>query len=82
MIVLPAGFVSTRYPGYFWNIPEQKLYTAKGGVLKKMYFSKGYNNHPPGYKVSHLGYRKTMSLEYLQYLKYPTKVEIFPMKVD
>lgn len=82
MIVLPAGFVSTRYPGYFWHIPEQKLYTSKGGVLKKMYFSKAFMNRPAAYKVSHLGYRKTMTLGYLQSLKYPAKVEIYPMIVD
>lgn len=79
MIIFPPGFVSTRYPGYFWNIPEQKLYTAKGGTLKPMVKRKAFKNHPEGYRVSVNGLKKTMVMEYLTGLKYPTQIEKFPM---
>ena len=37
MITFPDGFVATRFPGYFWNIKDEKLYTMKvTGVLRPM----------------------------------------------
>ena len=36
-VVLPEGFVKTRYNGYFWNVYEQTLYSIKiKGVLRKL----------------------------------------------
>jgi hypothetical protein len=29
MVVMPDEFVATRYPGYFWNTDDQKLYSIK-----------------------------------------------------
>ena len=82
MIVLPVGFVKTRYNGYFWHIPSQKLYSCKvDGVLKPMTLSKAFKNHPEGYRVSVNGFKRTLSKEYLMDLKYPKEgVELFPMK--
>lgn len=73
MVVLPAEFVATRLPGYFWNTVEQKLYSIKvTGELKPMTFSKGFVGYSchvePGYRVSHKGVRRTMTLNYLKTL--------------
>ncbi len=36
-VVLPEGFVKTRYNGYFWNVQEQTLYSIKiKGILRKL----------------------------------------------
>jgi hypothetical protein len=37
MITFPDGFVATRFPGYFWNTTDEKLYTMKvTGILRPM----------------------------------------------
>lgn len=42
MVTLPKDFVATRYPGYFWNVVERKLYTLKvTGELRPMHSAKG-----------------------------------------
>ena len=53
MITFPDGFVATRFPGYFWNTTDEKLYTMKvTGVLRPMRIS----SPPPGY-ADHESYR-------------------------
>lgn len=78
MITLPPGLVSTRYPGYFWSISEKKLFSIKSGLLKEVKYKKGFRHIKPGYTVSHNGIRRKFTLEYLQKLKYPDKVEVYP----
>lgn len=35
MVTLPKDFVATKYPGYFWNVVDKKLYSLKvTGELK------------------------------------------------
>jgi hypothetical protein len=37
MVKLPYGFVKTYHKGYYWNVPEQRLYSLKiGGELRPM----------------------------------------------
>lgn len=37
MITFPDGFVATRFPGYYWNTTDEKLYTMKvTGILRPM----------------------------------------------
>ncbi len=37
MITLPKQLTATKYPGYFWDTEEHKLYSIKvGGVLKHL----------------------------------------------
>ncbi len=73
MVTLPPEFTATRYPGYFWNIKTQKLFSLKvSGELRELKLIRP--NHwngwkDPGYRVSHEGVRKVMSLPYLQTLK-------------
>lgn len=64
MITFPDGFVATRFPGYFWNTTDEKLYTMKvTGVLRPMRVC----TPPPGqngiasYRVSVNGVRRRLT---------------------
>jgi len=47
MITLPKEFVATKFPGYFFNRNDQKLYSLKiSGVLKPLkYYTPNRWNH-------------------------------------
>lgn len=80
-VTMPDGFVATRYPGYFWNVRTQTLFTAKLGVLRqiKLTLPSQYNTlTEPMYRVSHQGDRKHLSLRYLRGLK--PRASIFPVE--
>jgi len=80
MVTLPAEFVSTKYPGYFWNIKDQRLYSVKvTGTLKPLSFCKpNYWNHGfAGYKVSVDGTKRYLYLDSLK--KLTSKKETFPV---
>lgn len=79
-VTLPEGFVATRFPGYFWNIETKTLYTAKLGVLRPLPVCKPNPfNHfrEDGYRVSHQGKKRFLSLSYLERLK--PKPTVFPV---
>lgn len=81
MIVLPLEFVSLkRYPGYFWNTENKKLYSCKSGVLKPLTLRKRFRDYPEGYRVSVFGVKKTIQLSYLMTLVYNTQIEYFKVK--
>lgn len=73
MVILPIGFTPTKYPGYFWNVPEQALYSIKvSGVLTRLKkYNWIYKNYPisrehlPHYRVSVKGKRKILTVEEL-----------------
>jgi hypothetical protein len=74
MVTLPRDFVATRYPGYFWNVVEKKLYSIKvTGELKAMTFNKGGTfygvTYPAGYRISVQGRKRTYPMDYLLSLK-------------
>jgi hypothetical protein len=74
MVTLPKDFVATRYPGYFWNVTEKKLYSLKvTGELHPLSFFKGgtFNGvrYEPGYKISVNGVRRKYTMQYLGKLK-------------
>ena len=80
MVTLPKDFVATKYPGYFWNTVEKKLYTIKvTGELRPMTFQKGGNfgwvRVAPGYKISVKGQKRTLTMEYLTTLKATNKIQ-------
>lgn len=80
MVTLPKDFVATRYPGYFWNVAEKKLYSIKvTGELKPLGFQKGgnfgYGIVPPGYKISVKGTRRYYTLDYLSKLTATTDIQ-------
>lgn len=80
MVTLPADFVATRYPGYFWNTAERKLYSLKvTGELRPMAFHKGgtfYGNRiEPGYQISVGGCKRRFTMEYLGSLKATNNIQ-------
>ena len=80
MVTLPKEFVATKYPGYFWNIPEQKLYSVKViGMLKPLarQYANQFNHFVDGYKISIRGNRRVLALDYLKTLK--PKSSVFPI---
>ena len=71
MVTLPSNFVATKYPGYFWNLKEQKLYTMKiSGVLRvlKKSLPNQWNFFKESYRISHQGHRRTLEVSYLKTL--------------
>ena len=84
MVTLPKNFVTTKFPGYFWNTIEHKLYSIKvTGQLRPLRFSKGGTFYgvriKPGYSISVNGVRRTYPLDQLEKLTtstYPQKIEI------
>ena len=71
MVTLPKQFVSIFYPGYFWNTETKTLFTLKGvGVLRqlKMPNPNRFNHYFSGYVISHEGYPRKVSMDYLNAL--------------
>ena len=73
MVTLPEDFVATRYPGYFYNTKNKKLYSMKiSGILTPLQHYKGgvfgWRVILPGYRISVRGFRKTMTDQYLSTL--------------
>ena len=80
MITLPPDFVSTKYPGYFWNTKDERLYSVKvTGMLKPLHFNKPtqWNHFQAGYQVSVGGMKRYLFLDYLK--KLTPKNETFPI---
>ena len=80
MVTLPVDFVATKYPGYFWNVREKKLYSIKiTGELKPMAFHRGGRFYgymvEPGYQVSVKGRKRTLALDYLNGLKATSQIQ-------
>lgn len=79
-VSLPEGFVATKYPGYFWNVYEQWLYSMKiDGVLKPLKFLeanrfnhmgryKSYEGWKGGWRVSVNGRNRYLFLAQLEKL--------------
>ena len=72
MIVFPSDFVKTMYPGYFWNVNTQKLYSIKSGKVKELKLNSGtYPIRPhgqmgPHYQVSVEGRKRYLLVEKLK----------------
>ena len=81
MVTLPKEFVATKYPGYFFNITDQKLYSVKvTGMLKPLakQFPNQFNHFvPEGYSVSIRGKKRVLELSYLKTLK--PKSTVYPI---
>lgn len=80
MVCLPAEFVATKLPGYFWNTKTKRLFTAKLGVLKQLkcsYPNKFNLLDEPAYRVSDKGRRRNLYLSYLNTLL-PDTNSVFP----
>ena len=77
MVRFPSEYVKTKFPGYYWNVETQELYTIKvTGVLRPMKKHKafcGYANGTfldikEGYGISVNGIRRSLTVEYLKTL--------------
>lgn len=89
MIQLPEGFIQLRYPGYYWNVNDKKLYSCKQtGVLRPMTPTKAYRGVVPGgkfvdaqagYKISVNGIHKKLSYQWLCSLKVSNTTQFFPI---
>ena len=80
MVTLPIDFVATRYPGYFWNVTDKKLYTLKvTGELRPMALNNGGffygTKFEPGYQISVKGQKRRYTLDYLNKLSATTKIQ-------
>jgi hypothetical protein len=85
MVTLPKEFVSTRYPGYFWNVVEKKLYSIKvTGELRPMAFHKGGNfgwvRVEPGYQISVSGRKRRFTMGYLESLTATNEIQEIGVK--
>jgi hypothetical protein len=85
MVTLPKEFVATRYPGYFWNVVEKKLYSIKvTGELRPMAFHKGGNfgwvRVEPGYQISVKGKKRTYTMDYLVSLTATNEIQEIGVK--
>lgn len=71
MITFPPEFVAIRFPGYFYNTVDQKLYTLKvTGELRPLVRKSPnkWNHYREGYQISHKGLRRFVTTEYLRSL--------------
>lgn len=85
MIKLPKNLVSIKYPGYFYDVVERKLYSCKvNGVLTPLKYNKGFffkgRSFPPGWVVSHQGRKIRLDQSYLDGLQYTDIEEEFPIE--
>ena len=83
MVTLPKEFVAIKYPGYFWNLNDNRLYSLKvSGVLRPLAGPIKPNrfNHlfEPAYKISVNGFTKTVAIGYLNKLR--AKNSVIPME--
>ena len=88
MVVLPKDFVQLdRFPGYYWHVGEQKLYSLKvTGVLTPLKFYKATRmfargtliDYPDGYRISVEGKRRFVDLAYLMKISTPKHNQTFP----
>lgn len=80
MVTLPKEFVATRYPGYFWNVAEKRLYSIKvTGELRPMALQRGgtFYGHvvEPGYQISVGGFKRRYTMKYLTSLKLTNQIQ-------
>ncbi len=68
MITFPPEFTAIKYPGYFWNTSDEKLYSIKvTGILRPLKFQSAnrYNQGVAGYQVSAKGRKRHIPYETL-----------------
>jgi hypothetical protein len=75
---LPAGFVATKWPGYFWDMLNEKFYSMKvDGILKEMKHHKSFwprgrwGELPAGWGISVNGRKRRVTRQEMQKL-FPT----------
>jgi len=81
MVTLPKRFTATRYPGYFWDVKNQKLYSIKiGGELRELklaYPTPWRMIYEPGYDLSVKGRKRFYPISKLKKLqKKDSKIKV------
>lgn len=82
MLMFPLEFVPVKYPGYAWNVKEQRLYTFKLGSLRPLPVRMPcmWNNMAPAhYTVSHLGRKRHLLVSDLKKLTQGYEVQTVPV---
>lgn len=67
MILLSDNFLATKWPGYFYNVDENRIYTIKSGTLRPITPKKAFRNHPRSFVISNRGIRKAIPVEWLKF---------------
>lgn len=87
MVVLPTEFIATKFPGYFFNIKNNTLYSIKiGGTLRALplvYPNRFNHQNCAGFNISVQGCRRFYPLPKLLELKDAHKlsnIEVIPVK--
>lgn len=68
MITFPPEFVTTKFPGYYWNTKTLRLFSIKvTGELRELAYQRAnrWNNYRAGYRVSYKGQKRMFTLDYL-----------------
>ena len=81
MIKFPPQYTATKFPGYFWNVVDHKLYSIKvTGMLRELKYVKPtfWNKGFSGYAVSVNGRKRYLHMDYLMKLN-PKRHETVPM---
>jgi hypothetical protein len=73
----------TKFPGYFYNFQDKKVYSIKSGVLKPLIKKRPFNHPKLGlikahWQISHHGKKYSLHDDYLDSLK--NKIEFLPVK--
>ena len=83
MITFPPEYVKIKYPGYFWNVNTQQLYSIKSGKVKPLKLNSGNwlsrttgRVIGPHYQVSVEGVKRYILIEKLKQLAIPTTNEV------
>jgi hypothetical protein len=85
VIRFPEGFVTTYWPGYFWHLEQERLYSIKSGVLKELkqrpaYYTRHFGRlvkvDEPNYQISVCGRRILVQISRLKRLKAPATDQI------
>ena len=81
MVTFPNDFVAIKYPGYFWNLKEKKLYSIKvDGILRplKKPNPNRWNHMQDFYPVSVKGRRRAVYMDYL--MKLTSTASVIPVE--
>ena len=82
-VTLPPELVAINFPGYFFHVVEQRLYSLKSGELKQLHRCTGnqWNDFQPGYRISHNGVKKYMREDFLINRTKQPKLTVIPYHV-
>lgn len=71
MVILPPGFVPTKYPGYYWDTNTKSVFSLKCGYELREMQRRLPNrwSQLDGWRISHLGRKRSLFYKDLVLLK-------------